>query len=376
MKLIVFLTWDYSLKTWAESGTLDRELRLFKKLFDRYNASITFFTYGNDSDISYIKNYPEFKIIPIYQHFNYERNKLLRLIKSFIFPFYIKKMCKDVDIVYHNQLLGSWIAIIFKRIINKPLIIRTGYDMYQFAIQDNKSKLIIKLYKFLTYLSLMFCNKYSVTSKSDFDLLAKIYPKFKNKLIIRPNWVDIERNEKFESRKTKKILSVGRLVNQKNYKYLIDEFKNTNKFLEIDIVGSGPKLNYLKNLALENNVNVNFLGNLIYEDLIQLYSEYKYFVSTSIFEGNPKSLLEAMGSGCVVFASNIQNHKELINDDTNGFLYSLKQGELIKKFNLKTKDETKLKEVNINSFNTIRSKNSFNLLLKNTYDDLVKLKFK
>jgi len=376
VNLIVFLTWDYSLKTWAESGTLDRELRLFKKLVDRYNASITFFTYGNDSDISYIKNYPEFKIIPIYQHFNYERNKLLRLIKSFIFPFYIKKMCKDVDIVYHNQLLGSWIAIIFKRIINKPLIIRTGYDMYQFAIQDNKSKLIINLYKFLTYLSLMFCNKYSVTSKSDFDLLAKIYPKFKNRLIIRPNWVDIVRNEKFESRKTKKILSVGRLVNQKNYKYLIDEFKNTNKFLEIDIVGSGPKLNYLKNLALENNVNVNFLGNLIYEDLIQLYSEYKYFVSTSIFEGNPKSLLEAMGSGCVVFASNIQNHKELIDDDTNGFLYSLKQGELIKKFNQKTKDETKLKEVNINSFNTIRSKNSFNLLLKNTYDDLLKLKFK
>ena len=285
-------------------------------------------------------------------------------------------MCKNVDIIYHNQLLGSWIAIILKRIINKPLIIRTGYDMYQFAIQDNKTRLIIKLYKFLTYLSLMFCNKYSVTSKSDFDLLAKTYPKFKNKIIIRPNWVDIERNEKFESRKTKKILSVGRLVNQKNYKYLIDEFKNTNKFLEIDIVGSGPKLNYLKNLALENNVNVNFLGNLIYEDLVQLYSEYKYFVSTSIFEGNPKSLLEAMGSGCVVFASNIQNHKELINDETNGFLFDLKQGELIKKFNLETKDETKLKEININSFNTIRIKNSFNLLLKNTYDDLVKIKFK
>jgi len=66
VNLIVFLTWDYSLKTWAESGTLDRELRLFKKLVDRYNASITFFTYGNDSDISYIKNYPEFKIILIY----------------------------------------------------------------------------------------------------------------------------------------------------------------------------------------------------------------------------------------------------------------------------------------------------------------------
>ena len=221
----------------------------------------------------------------------------------------------------------------------------------------------------------MFCDKYSVTSKSDFDLLIRTFPKYKNKILIRSNWVDIDKNENFESRITNRILSVGRLVYQKNYKYLITEFQNTNTYFEIDIVGSGTELNNLKNLALKNNVKVNFLGNLSYEDLIQLYSEYKYFVSTSVFEGNPKSLIEAMGSGCVVFASNIENHKELINDDLDGFLYKLKKGELINKFNLKTNDETKLKLVSSNSFNKIKKNNSFDLLLKNTYEDLEKVAF-
>jgi len=375
VNLIVFLTWDYSLKTWAEAGTLDRELKLFKKLANNYDTSVTFFTYGDDSDISYIEKYPEFDIIPIYKYFKYEKSKLLRFIKSFLFPFYLKKICKNIEIVYQNQLLGSWIAIIFK-IINKiPLLIRTGYDMHQFAIHDKKTKIITKLYKSLTYLSLVFCDKYSVTSKSDFDLLIRTFPKYKNKILIRPNWVDIDKNEKFESRITNRILSVGRLVYQKNYKYLITEFKNTNTYFEIDIVGSGTELSNLKNLALKNNVKVNFLGNLSYEDLIQLYSEYKYFVSTSVFEGNPKSLIEAMGSGCVVFASNIENHKELIDDDLDGFLYKLKKGELINKFNLKTNDETKLKLVSSNSFNKIKRNNSFDLLLKNTCEDLEKLAF-
>ena len=102
----------------------------------------------------------------------------------------------------------------------------------------------------------MFCDKYSVTSKSDFDLLIRTFPKYKNKILIRPNWVDIDKNEKFESRITNRILSVGRLVYQKNYKYLITEFKNTNTYFEIDIVGSGTELSNLKNLALKNNVKV------------------------------------------------------------------------------------------------------------------------
>ena len=45
-----------------------------------------------------------------------------------------------------------------------------------------------------------------------------------------------------------------------------------------------------------------------------------FFVSTSKFEGNPKSVLEAMSKGCIVIASNIENHRELITNEENGYL--------------------------------------------------------
>ena len=61
--------------------------------------------------------------------------------------------------------MGSWIAIILKFIIKKPLIVRTGYDLLEFSIKENKSLLKITYY-LLTYFSLFFCDKYFVSSNS------------------------------------------------------------------------------------------------------------------------------------------------------------------------------------------------------------------
>ena len=53
----------------------------------------------------------------------------------------------------------------------KPLLIRTGYDMYQFSKFENKKRLIIYLYKYLTYFSLKKANLYTVTSFADQEFL-------------------------------------------------------------------------------------------------------------------------------------------------------------------------------------------------------------
>ena len=48
-------------------------------------------------------------------------------------------------------------------------------------------------------------------------------------------------------------------------------------------------------------------------------NNYKYYLSSSKFEGNPKTILEAMSSGCIVIASNIKNHKEIIKHNIQVF---------------------------------------------------------
>ena len=58
------------------------------------------------------------------------------------------------------------------------------------------------------------------------------------------------------------------------------------------------------------------------------YKQYKIYATTSLFEGNPKSLLEAMSSGCVVVAPDNSNINEIIKHDWNGVLHSYDKREI------------------------------------------------
>jgi len=369
VKVALFLTYDYSLNTWYESGTLKRELEIYKKIKNTYGINFLFITYGDEVDNQY-KNYlNDFEIIPIYSLIKKSNNNFLRFFKSFLIPFKIKKYLSEVDIMQQHQLLGSWVPLITRFLIKKPLITRTGYDMYTFSIMEKKKIYIKFAYRFLTLITTKFSDLYTVASKSDYKLIKK-YLTDEEKIVLRPNWVQANNKDKdFSKRYENKILSVGRLVEQKNFELLIREFKNTEDFLSIDIVGSGPEKKSLSNLANKLNVKINFIGNLDHEDLLKLYSKYNYFVSSSIFEGNPKTILEAMGSGCVVIASNIPNHNELIDNNENGILFDLIKPSLLNTYNLlKEKPESRYSIQN-NAINKIIKNNSIDLIAKLSFED-------
>ena len=168
------------------------------------------------------------------------------------------------------------------------------------------------------------------------------------------------------------MLAVGRLVNQKNFSFLISEFKNSKNNLEIDIVGTGPDKEKLLAQAKKHDVNINFLGNLDNNELLKLYQNYKFFISTSLYEGNPKSLLEAMGSGCIVFGSNINNHNEIITDNVNGFLFEIKDNHLLKKFELNSKNDDVLLKISKNANKFISDDFSLNKSVDLFYSDFDK----
>ena len=50
MNIILLFTYGYSLKTWHESGSLDRELLFYKKLKEDFGVDTTFVTYGDSND--------------------------------------------------------------------------------------------------------------------------------------------------------------------------------------------------------------------------------------------------------------------------------------------------------------------------------------
>ena len=373
MKVAIFFTFDYSIDTWYKSGTLERELSIYKEINKTYGTDFIFVTYGDESDKNYQKYLNEFEIIPVYSLIKYNKNRFLRFIISFTIPFKIKKYLKDISIMQQHQLLGAWVPIILRYLIKKPLIVRTGYDMLEFAKKENKNILLIFFYKLLSKLTVRLCDIYTVASSSDYKLKEKYFKNNIETLRVRPNWVEPGKKIDFKDRYDNKILTVGRLVSQKNYELLINEFKSTKDFLTIDIVGSGNQKEYLEKLSKEKKVNINFIGNMSHSDLLNHYQKYKYFISTSSYEGNPKSLLEAMVSGCVVIASNIKNHEELIENKKTGILFNIKKPDLLTLYKELNINEELLKNISIRAENKTRDSNSLQSLVSSTQQDYISL---
>lgn len=371
MEILYFLTYGYSLKTWSDSGQLAREMRHFEALKSE-NEKIKFkiFSYGEDNDFEYIeKDFIE--VVSVYKYIKKSNYKIVNFIKSF----FIKKILREVDLdkselVIQNQLLGSWVSYLFKKNLNIPLIIRTGYDMFEFSINENKNILKKLFFKYLTKKSLDNCDLYTVTSLCDKDFLLKNFSNmYSSKIKIRSNWVDSKESIQINNKNiVNNIVSVGRIEEQKNYELIIRSLQGTN--FELDIFGEGSLKEDLINLAKELNVNINFFGIVNNEILVQKLQHYKFYISSSKFEGNPKSVLEAMSAGCIVIASKIKNHLEFLNTD-NSILFdqnikSLKETIM----NLDKISQRREDDLISNSLETIKNRYNLNDLVKKEIKDI------
>lgn len=321
MNIIYFFTYGYSLNTWKVSGQLDREIEHFNywKKLDK-NLSLTIVTYGKNEDLSLI-NYEYINIIPIYKYMKISKFKTINFLKSFLIIKNLKKVFNKnyYDIVIQNQLLGSWVSYQFKKIHNTPLIIRTGYDMYEFSILEKKPKLKQEFFRILTKFSLKISDLYTVSSNSDFEFLQKKFGKRKTSNIkVRRNWVSFKNTKKvknFEERFKDKIVCVGRLEDQKDYETIVYSLIDTN--YKLVVYGQGTMKGKIEELAKKNKVEVQFKGIVDNTELKNQLQNYKFYLTASKFEGNPKSVLEAMSAGCIIIASDIKNHTEFLNTENS-----------------------------------------------------------
>ncbi len=319
MNVIVIFTYGISLKDWHEAGILDREIKFYKKMSNKYNINYSFITFGTKDDEMYVQDLEEINVYPVYEFIKFSNNKFLNLFKSLLIPFKLKNLLTENQIVKTNQLNGAWIGIILKKLLKIPLFTRTGYNLYEFSI-NNKKPFLVKLFHYLlTQIALFSSDLYTVTSIADKSFLQGKFNKTKAIKII-PNWIEKLSHNNFSNRYENKILTVGRLEKQKNIDGLIKLMEGSR--IEIDIVGEGSEKNSLMKLSEKLNVKINFKGKLNFHDLNNIYKDYRIFILPSLFEGNPKALLEAMGSGCLVIAANNKNIQEIIRNNENGILFN------------------------------------------------------
>jgi glycosyltransferase involved in cell wall biosynthesis len=117
------------------------------------------------------------------------------------------------------------------------------------------------------------------------------------------------------------VTMVGRLTYQKNYPILLKvarKCKDKRLPYHFMIVGHGEKESELKELSRQLEVAdiVHFLGLRL--DIPEILKSSDIFCFTTLFEGFPNVLLEAMAAGLPIVTTNFGGVDELIENDVNG----------------------------------------------------------
>lgn len=247
------------------------------------------------------------------------------------------RLIKDIrpDIVHtHTAKAGALgrVAAILNRV---PIKIHTFHGHIFHSYFDNLRTLFFMMVEKMLSL---FTNRIVVISQSQ---LNDVKDRYKiaagRKCVVVPLGLDLESFLKPDRNKgdIKRELSidedtmlvgiVGRLVEVKNHKLFLDAVKRIRleapdvkvKFL---IVGDGKKRYELESYARELGIDDSVIFMGWRSDLESIYKNLDIVCLTSLNEGTPISLIEAMASGKAVVSTDVGGVRDVVADGESGFL--------------------------------------------------------
>lgn len=130
------------------------------------------------------------------------------------------------------------------------------------------------------------------------------------------------------------IISVCRFVRPKDFHTALNSFrrvrdKNMAKKLKYILAGYGPMEDEIRSLAGKLDLINNFEIMINPPGIPDLLKSADIYLSTSLFEGLSNSIMEAMGAGLPVVATDVGDSSYLVRDGINGFLVKCRDVETI-----------------------------------------------
>ena len=326
MKKIIFLV-DHAVNMGPENVVLD-----ICRAIDRKNyLPIIFSLRREDKDKSIEYKFAEIGVEII--HFN------LRMVDLEVFTWKAAITVKNAflekrgDILhahcYHPQLVASLIKNI-----------KTVATLHNISGED----FVMKKGIFLgTYMKWRFNHSLSSIDRvvAISDYMVNYYGSCK-RIVKIPNGVSLKRDKTFQEKEFKESLGIpcnlpiiivsGSISTRKNVSFIVEELKQSDKDFICLIIGEGDKKSECESIA-GKDTRFRFEG--FKKNISDYLSIANYYISASLSEGLPLSVLEALNMGVPSLLSDIRPHKEIVaNMDVDGvFCFPLKRGALLSAFN-------------------------------------------
>ncbi len=234
--------------------------------------------------------------------------KILRPIYFLVFLLKLMFIVPKYDLIFTFERYPAYFNIILSKIFNKKSIIYIINPLSESLNNIYKNKFLFKLHVFLHKIILSLTNLVIVLEKNAKKELVDYFLVKNNKVMIIPFFVDFEKikilsKDKISDQikkiifKKKVIINVGRLHFQKNQDLLIRAFylvKKQYKKVILLIIGTGEEKNVLKKLIKKLNLKTSVFIIENENNPFKYLIHADVFALSSISEGLPISLLEAL----------------------------------------------------------------------------------
>lgn len=145
---------------------------------------------------------------------------------------------------------------------------------------------------------------------------------------------------------------VAELNRNKNQILLINTIKELKKEMQnvkLLLVGEGPLIEEYKNIIKNNHLenNIQLLGKR--SDINEILSITDIYLASSIREGLPVNIMEAMYKGLPIIATDNRGHRELIKNNINGNIVENNEKAFLEKIKVIIKDNKKQQDYKENA---------------------------
>lgn len=313
IRLGLFFSRDTSLQTWVDAGILNREVALYAALA-AHRVRTAFFTYGNRQ-----ANRARHQLPAIAVHYNY-LNLPPKRYERYLHRLHALPLSR-CDLLKTNQMNSAAFAYRAARVWRKPLIARLGYHWSEFLEQSiGADDPYTQWARRVEADVLPNAQAVIVTTEAMQEKILSDFPSVAPRMHVIPNYVDtaVFRPESGIA-KAVDLLFIGRIAPQKNLPLLLDTLRKHPSWT-LRIIGDGEDMARLRQEYTDLAARVTWFGRLDHATLPRHIHEARVCVLPSLYEGHPKSLIEAMMAGAAVVGTRVNGIKNQIRHGQTGLL--------------------------------------------------------